>query len=119
MYQLIGEHDYVVEMAFTDAIAKVDLDRMAVDLDRLAAAHDRLRVLCHMPPDAAGWTDVGSFVHDLKLDLRFNPHVDRFALVGDARWLAWASALMKPFARGEVRSFARDEANAARKWVAA
>ncbi len=118
MYRIRRQASNNVDMEFTESISADDLDRMSVDLERLVAEHDQLRILCRMPEGQA-WQDVGALAHDLKLDLHFNPHVERFAIVGDERWHAWITQLIKPFAHGQVRYFDHADEDRAWTWIAA
>ena len=114
MYELIRQEDDRIEMRFTDRITHEDLDRVSADMERLSAGRSGLRVLCRMPGTAA-YEDVGAFVRDMAINVRFNGKVERFGLVGDRTWHAWGTQLLKPFAHGEVRYF--DEAETAEAWA--
>ena len=117
MYQLIRETANRIEMKFSGHVTHSDIDQMSSDLNRFVTEHDRVRILCHM----SGWRGdqgLNAMGHDLKLDLRYNPTVERFALVGDKQWQQLMAKLMKPAAHGEVRYFDEAESEHARAWIA-
>ena len=116
MYRVVQQTGNRIEMELTGSITQADLDQISTDLNRLVTQHEELRVLCRMP-ESEGWEGIGALVHDLKLDLRYNPSVKRFAVVGDERWQKWLTQLMKPFAHGEVRYYDQARLEEARAWV--
>jgi len=77
--------------------------------------HGKVRFLLHfaeldLPTAKAVW-------EDLKLLPTYVAAVERYALVGDARWHEWFSGLTDKLTRGEARHFQGDQLEEAWDWV--
>ena len=116
MYHVVHQAGNRIEIELSGSITQTDLNELSRDLNRLVTRHDKLRIHCRMS-EAEGWEGLQALMHDLKLDLRYNPSVERFAVVGNENWQKWVTQLMKPFAHGEVRYFDEAKLEQARAWI--
>ncbi len=69
--------------------------------------HERIRILLHiaeldLPTAKAVW-------EDLKLLPAYVADVERYAMIGDARWHEWLAGLTNTFTQGEARHFQADQ----------
>jgi len=77
--------------------------------------HGKVRILVHiadldLPTAKAVW-------EDLKLLPTYVSDVERYAIIGDARWHDWLAGLTDTFTRGEARHFHPDQIKEAWDWV--
>jgi hypothetical protein len=56
-------------------------------------------------------------VEDLKLTPEYVKDVERYAVVGDARWQKWLTSAANTVTRGEARYFEPEEFDRAREWI--
>ena len=55
---------------------------------------------------------------EIKFDVRHARQIERCAVVGDRRWVAWMTSLSRPiFARAEIRFFDVSDRDKAWEWI--
>jgi hypothetical protein len=77
--------------------------------------HGKVRLL--MEVGALKLPEPMAVLRDLRLTPEYLRDVERFALVGDARWQEWAARATNFLARGEARHFASGEMDRAWEWL--
>lgn len=110
------EDGKTLEVRVTGKLTADDYREFVPDFDRLVRKHGKLKLLFEMH-DFHGW-DAGGLWEDLKVDARHFNNIERLAMIGEKRWQRWMASFCKPFTRAEIRYFPRDEAEAAREWLA-
>ena len=115
MYRIEHEEGDVITIVVRDRLTDEDYERLRPELDDMIERHGTVRLVWDME-GFEGWTP-GALWEDAKFDLRHNSDVSRLALIGETRWQAWMSSVMKPFAHAEVRYFESKDRQAAYDWV--
>lgn len=117
MYTILPESSgAVVGMRVSETLTHADLDQIAADLKPYLSKDARINVLILME-DFHGWESVSAMLQDLKIDAQANKHVDRIAMVGEAKWQKWMAWFTKAVARGELKYFDRAQLAQAWEWL--
>jgi hypothetical protein len=88
----------------------------AVEAAHRASTEGKVRVLYVLDADFPDFT-AGASWEDTKLGLGHLRHWERIAVVSDADWLRRAIHLLRWAMPGEVRVFASEDLDDARRWV--
>jgi hypothetical protein len=64
-----------------------------------------------------GAIDPATFWADLKFSLRHLNDFSRCAVVTDKRWIEWLAKAVAPLLAWEIRHFAPEQVEAARRWL--
>ena len=115
MYQLDHREGNIITVTVRDMLRDEDYQRLVPELEAEIARHGEIRIVWDMI-DFQGWTPGGMW-QDAAFDLRHNDDVTRLVMIGEARWQAWMTQLMKPFAQADVRFFEHTERDAAYTWI--
>lgn len=116
MLSVTNEDTGIVEIKASGRLTKADYDRFVDVFERIAEAQGPLRVLITLD-DFRGW-DLPGLWEELKFDVTHQNDLGRVAILGDKTWQEWGTRLSKPFFKATMRYFGRDEAAAARAWLA-
>jgi hypothetical protein len=66
--------------------------------------------------DFKGW-ELKALWEDFQYGLKINENVEYIAIVGDKKWMEWATKLGKTFAKGKVKFFEPDKSEDAWYWL--
>ena len=114
MIRLIDGPDFV-ELEASGTLTSGDYDEVLPRIEALAEQRGPLRFYIELK-DFRGWSPAALW-RDIKFDMRHQADMDRVAIVGENRWEKWLTQLSRPFFRADVRYFAREHADEARRWV--
>ena len=78
-------------------------------------AYGKVRLLAQFH-DFHGW-DVQALWDDIKFSTKHCADIDRIAMVGEKKWVAWMSKVCKPFTMAKVRYFEASEVESAWEWL--
>lgn len=106
----------VLAVEVNGKLAKTDYAYFVPEFERLVKEHGKLRVLFDMS-NFQGW-EASALWEDLKFDLKHFADMERLAMVGETRWQHGMATFCKPFTKATVQYFGRDQAAAARTWLA-
>lgn len=65
------------------------------------------------------WEKVSAWGADLKFGHDYHKKITRMAIVGDKKWVKWATHLASPFYAGEAQYFNVEDAESAWSWARA
>lgn len=117
MYELLGRTEgSTIGIRVTGTLTSDDYEALRPQLEKQARENGPLRVLILME-DWRGWDGLVALWEDLKTDVRLNEHVERLAMVGEEDWERWMTEISKPFAKGTIRYFDRDQLDEAWAWL--
>ena len=85
------------------------------EFERLALQHGKLRVLFDVT-DFHGW-ELSAAWEDLKFGTKHFSDIERFAMVGEAKWQRGMATFANPFTGAAVRYFDHADTAEARKWL--
>jgi len=96
-------------------ITEAEVKEIHREIQGAVDEHGKVRFLIHiaeldLPTAKAVW-------EDLKLLPAYVADVERYAIVGDARWQEWLSGITDKLTRGEARHFEGDQLEEAWNWV--
>ena len=77
--------------------------------------HGTVRFLLHLGD--LGLPEARAVLEDLKLSGAYLRDVERYAIVGDAKWHAWMTGITDLVTRGDARHFGADELDLAWDWI--
>ncbi len=86
-------------------------------VERMIQQHGKIRVLIELE-DFHGWT-AGALWQDTKFAVKHFSDIERLAFVGETKWEKGMATFCKPFTTAEIRYFAHEQADEARKWITA
>jgi len=78
--------------------------------------HPDVRLLITFAPDFAGF-EAGALWEDLKFGATHANDLHRMAIVGDAKWMEWATNISRRFMKGEVRHYKLTQLLNALRWI--
>lgn len=107
--------DNIIEAKISGKLTEKDYEIILPELERRIEEYGKLRLLIELE-DFQGWT-AGALWEDLKFDFKHFHDFARIALVGDRKWEKTATLFSKPFTGAELRYFAREDLEEARKWI--
>lgn len=96
-------------------LTRSDYDAFVPEFERVLHLHGKPRVLFDMT-QFHGW-DPAAMWEDIKFDWKHFADADRFAMVGEAKWQAFMTALSKPLTKAAVRYFDQAHIGEARHWL--
>jgi hypothetical protein len=105
----------VVAYAIDGTLTTDDIGTLHRDLRATIAEHGAARLI--MDVGGVGGAEPLAVVKDLKLTPEYVNDVERYAIVGDARWQEWLTGATDLLTRGEARYFGADEHERAREWI--
>ena len=94
-----------------------DYQKLTPEVEKLIAKHDKIRIII-VTDDFHGW-DLQAAWDDLKLGLKHHKSIERFALVGDKKWMEWLSKSAAWMINGEVKFFEKPQQADAEAWIIA
>ena len=86
-------------------------------VEALIQQHGKIRVLIELE-DFHGWT-AGALWEDTKFAVKHFSDIERLAFIGETKWEKGMATFCKPFTTAQVRYFPQEQAETARKWIAA
>jgi len=116
MYQSLSQGSgNVLGYRCTGQITAAEVKEIHREIREALAEHEKIRILLHLaeldlPTAKSVW-------EDLKLLPAYVADVERYAIVGDARWHEWLSGLTDTFTQGESRHFQADRIEEAWDWL--
>lgn len=108
--------DNVLTVKITDTLTREDLDNLVPHLKDQVNTSDHPHLLMIME-DFDGYESATAFWKDLKLDAEYIGHFDRISLVGDEKWQEWATQVINPLTKEELRFFSLDKKEEAKNWI--
>lgn len=105
-----------MEVFATGKFEKRDYETFVPAAEKLIKEHEKIRVLFVMH-DFHGWTASAAW-EDFKFDLKHFNHIERLAIVGEAKWEKGMATFCRPFTTAKIKYFDRSQLNAARQWIA-
>jgi hypothetical protein len=98
-----------------DQITQAEVREIHREIRDAIEEHGRVRLLIHiadldLPTAKAVW-------EDLKLLPVYVTDVERYAIVGDAKWQEWLSGITDRLTRGEAQHFPADQLDEAWDWA--
>lgn len=94
-----------------------DYKRLTPEIERMISRHGRIRMLADMH-DFHGWS-ARAFWEEVKMDAKHFNHIERAAIVGEAKWQEWMTKFCRPFTTAKVRYFDQSQMDQARAWIQA
>ncbi len=107
----------LLEVQLTGRLSTEDYEQFVPAVERLVKEHGKIRLLVEMH-DFHGWT-AGALWQDIKFDVKHFKHIERMALVGEAKWQHGMAVFCKPFTAATIRYFDRNQIDQARAWLTA
>ena len=108
-------HGRVLEVNLHGKLAQRDFDQVVPETERLIERYGKIRILVTLH-DFEGW-DLRAMWEEIKWEAKHFNHVERIAIVGDARWHKRMANLCGPFTTACVRYFNLDSLDEAYQWV--
>lgn len=99
----------------TDADYK---DVLIPAMDKLLAEHSRGRFLYYLSDEFQGF-ELAAVKDDLEYIIKHHKSIDKVALVGGPKWVAWTTKVANHFVEAEVKKFAAEELEQAWEWIKA
>jgi hypothetical protein len=116
MYRKLPQSDEkVIGYHVSGSITDTEVREMHRDVEAGIRRHHKVRLLVDISDMAA--PEPGAVLEDLKLTPEFIRDVEKYAIVGDARWQDWATRLTNVVASGEARFFEPPQRDEAWRWV--
>jgi len=107
----------IVELTINGVVSAPEFDDITGKLEDAIHRHGTLRILEHVR--SFGGMPVAKFWDDIKFGFRNMKHFSVAAVVGDQKWVALFTKLIRPFVSGEVRHFDEADIEQARDWLRA
>ena len=107
----------VVAYEFDQKITEEEVERIHDDIRKALAENETVRLFAdcrHLES-----MDPSAVIEDLKLAPEYISEIERFAVIGDNKWLEFLSKAGDKLTQGETRYFSPDEFNKARQWIQA
>lgn len=105
----------ILEVRIDGPITREQFDRMTELGDRIIADHATIRILEIV--DDLGKVEPSALWADLRWGTSRLKHMTHAAIVADARWVEWTTALLKPFFSIEMRNFPLAQRDQALHWL--
>src|SRR5690554_1376480 len=105
----------VIAYEFDQKITKRDVKNVHDDLRKAIAETDDVRFFVDMANLES--MEPTALIEDLKLTPEYTSEINRFAIVGDARWQKWLTKATTAFTQGEARFFSPQDVDEARTWI--
>ena len=96
-------------------ITEAEVKEIHREIKDAVAEHGKIRFLLHiadldLPEAKAVW-------EDLKLTKTYVADVERYAIVGEAKWHDWLTSMTDKVTKGDARHFDADQLDEAWEWV--
>jgi len=105
----------VVRGVITGKLGESDYQVLETRVEQILERHASVRMIAQLS-EFEGWT-AGAAWEDARLSLRHYSDFERLAIVGDARWQEWMTAIARPFSLAEVRFFEPVDMEQALTWI--
>jgi hypothetical protein len=106
----------ILEIAVDGKVTREEFDAVVARMTDVIELHGEVRLL-EVVRDIGG-IEPSALWEDIKFGPKHMRDISHVAVVGDQKWLEWATALAKPFLSAEVRFFRLDQIDEARRWIA-
>ncbi len=108
-------HDNILGYHLSGTVTEAEVKEMQREMEALIQEKGKVRILIEIrdlsvPEPQAVW-------QDLKFTPQYVKDLERFALVGDARWQEWAPRLADVLTQGEARYFDNSQLEEAWDWI--
>ena len=107
----------VVAYQFDHKITKDEVKEIHDELRKAIAENDSVRIFADCR-NLEGM-DPSAVIEDLKLAPEYVSDIERFAVIGDNKWLEFLSKAGDKLTQGETRYFSPHEFSKARQWIQA
>ena len=116
MHEILPEtKEGFVALRLSEKLDGDDFDLIIPILEEQIAANGKIALFWEMS-SFHGWT-TEALLSDAGFDIEHHNDFTRIAMVGEKKWHAWMTKLMKPFTTAEVQYFEIQERIAALKWA--
>ncbi|QDV71381.1 hypothetical protein Poly24_51160 [Rosistilla carotiformis] len=105
-----------LEVKVSDKLTKEDYTHFEPAVERLIESAGKIKILFVMH-DFHGW-EMGAVWEDIKFATKHCRDIEKVAMVGEAQWEKWMSAICKPFTMSTIKYFEADQEQEARQWLA-
>jgi len=105
----------ILEVHATGKLTKEAYDKFVPKTEEKICEHGKIRVMFVMH-DFHGWT-AGALWEDIKFDLNHFHHIERLAIVGEAKWEKGMSVFCRPFTTAKIKYFDHADLEKAREWI--
>jgi hypothetical protein len=92
-----------------------DYQHFVPTVEAAVKQHGKIRILSQFH-DFHGW-DLHAVWDDTVFSTKECHHIERIAMVGDAKWEEWMARFCQPFTKGTIRYFDVAKIDEARAWV--
>ena len=92
-----------------------DYEELEPKLETIINENGSIQLICYME-DFEGW-DLQALWDDLMLDIKHCKDIDRLAIVGNKKWMAYSAKLAKMFINGEAKFFSPNLKDEAWEWI--
>ena len=99
----------------TGRLTREDYEQFVPQTEEIINRVGKVRVLFVMQ-DFHGW-DLGAVWEDTKFSIHHFSHIEKLAMVGDAKWEQWMASFCKPFTAAKIKYFDLSQLDAAREWL--
>lgn len=107
--------DNIIEAKITGKLTEKDYEIIIPELERHFKEDNKPRLLIELH-DFEGWT-AGALWEDIKFDFKHFHDIEKIAIVGESKWEQTATLFSKPFTGANLRYFAGEDLDEARKWI--
>lgn len=116
MYQILDQSEgNVIAVRVSGKLERDSYKELLNQLDKRISEQRPVRIIYEIT-DFKGW-EPGAAWEDIKFDIRHNKNIERAAIVGDTPWTKLLTALMRPFALGEMAYFDISQEEDAWRWI--
>jgi hypothetical protein len=99
-------------------IEEGDFEKFGPVADDMIADQGALSGLVLNATEFTGWENLHALLNHLKFVKNHHRFIKRVALVGNRQWQEAAPKLVGVFVKAEIRFFAEEDSEAARRWAA-
>ncbi|NLE36462.1 MAG: STAS/SEC14 domain-containing protein [Pirellulaceae bacterium] len=116
MLEVLTAADNIVEVALRGNIRSHDFAPIRRHIDDLIAKYGAIRLLLDAS-EFDGWQDVEAAKAHFRFIQEHHHRVERIAVVGNRQWQYWLAAVVGVFLHSEMRCFANEQQEEARRWL--
>lgn len=111
------DYEDILGIKMSGKLKATDYDKIIPLIENKLSRYGKINLYCEMrdletPELAAIW-------EDLKFDVKHFNDFNRVAMVGDQKWMEWATQFTKPFTSAKVRYFDANDRPDAMAWASA
>ena len=106
---------HVLGMKIGGRVTKEDYDQFIPAMEEAIEEYGKISVLVEI--EHITGVDPGAMWEEIKFDVHHLKHIERFAVVGDARWEERSVRIMDPFIKAQCKFFRKEDEDEAWRWL--